>query len=74
MKLLTMAIAAVNNIQQAHAVDNNGNDKKEPCNDQHSSSSTKCSQKDTPPFILPHLTSSLKVQQFMNKKGMNRTV
>jgi hypothetical protein len=53
MKLLTMAIAAVNNIQQAHAVDNNGNDKKKPCNVQHSSSSTKCSHKDTTPFVLP---------------------
>jgi hypothetical protein len=68
MKLLTTAVivigalAAVNNIQQAHAadniqqaqaVDNNGNDKKKPCNDQHSSSSTKCSQRDTTPLILP---------------------
>ncbi|PWU80185.1 MAG: hypothetical protein DLM72_13495 [Candidatus Nitrosopolaris wilkensis] len=58
MKLLTMAIlvigtfAAANNIQQAHADDNNRNDKK-PCNDQHSASSTKCSHKDTTPFILP---------------------
>ncbi|MDQ6666788.1 MAG: hypothetical protein M3Y53_01020 [Thermoproteota archaeon] len=59
MKLLTMAVlvigtlAAVNNIEQAHADDNSGNDKKKPCNDQHSDSSTKCSQKDTTPFILP---------------------
>jgi hypothetical protein len=57
--MLTMAVlvigtfAAVTNIPQAHADDNGGNDKKEPCNDQHSDSSTKCSQKDTTPFILP---------------------
>jgi hypothetical protein len=38
--------------RNTHADDNNGNDKK-PCNDQHSDSSTKCSQKDTTPFILP---------------------
>jgi hypothetical protein len=59
MILLIMAVlvigtfAAVSNILQAHADDNNGNDKKKPCNDQHSESSTKCSQKDTTPFILP---------------------
>jgi hypothetical protein len=59
MKLITMAVivigalTAVNNIQQAHAVDSNGNDKKKPCNDQHSNSPTKCSQKDITPFILP---------------------
>ena len=46
-------VCTVNNILQAHADDNNGNDKKKPCNDQHSESSTKCSQKDTTPFILP---------------------
>jgi hypothetical protein len=57
MMMLTMAVlvigtfAAVTNIPQAHADANNGNDKK-PCNDQHSDSS-KCSQKDTTPFILP---------------------
>jgi hypothetical protein len=59
MKLLIMAVlvigtfAAVSNIQKAYANDNNDNDKKKPCNDQHSGSSTKCSQKDTTPFILP---------------------
>ena len=59
MKLLITAVlvigtfAAVSNIQKANADDNNGNDKKKPCNDQHSHSSTKCSQKDTTPFILP---------------------
>jgi hypothetical protein len=58
MKLLIMAVlvigtfAAVSNIQKAYADDNNGNDKKS-CNYQHSGSSTKCSQKDTTPFILP---------------------
>ena len=46
-------VSRISNILQAHADDNNGNDKKKPCNDQHSESSTKCSQKDTTPFILP---------------------
>lgn len=50
--LVIGTFAAVTNIPQAHADDNSGNDKK-PCNDQHSHSSTKCSQKDTTPFILP---------------------
>ena len=59
MKLLITAVlvigtfAAVSNIQKAYADDNNGNDKKKPCNDQHSDFSTKCSQKDKTPFILP---------------------
>ena len=47
------AFAAVDNIQQANADNNNGNDEKKICNDRHSDSSTKCSQKDTTPFILP---------------------
>jgi len=51
--LLIGTLAAVTNIPQGHADDNSGNDKKKPCNDQHSDSSTKCSQKDTTPFILP---------------------
>jgi len=51
--LVIGTFAAVSNIQKAYADDNNGNDKKKPCNDQHSGSSTKCSQKDTTPFILP---------------------
>jgi hypothetical protein len=42
MILLTMValvigpFAGVNNILQAHADDNNGNDQKKPCNDRHS--------------------------------------
>ncbi len=34
--LVIDAFAAVNNLQQAHADDDNGNDKKKTCNDQHS--------------------------------------
>ena len=51
--LVIGTLAAVTNIPQAHADDNSGNDKKKPCNDRHSDSSTKCSQTDTTPFILP---------------------
>lgn len=36
--LVIGTFAAVDNIQLAHADDNNGNDRKKPCNDQHSDS------------------------------------
>jgi hypothetical protein len=58
MRLLIIAVLAVgtlatfNSVQQGNA-DNNGNGKKNTCNYHHSDTPTKCSPKDTTPFILP---------------------